>query len=78
MSRPPQEDITVAKPKALNFTEDPDANAFLAENPLAVLIGMLLDQQVLMELAFRSPYVFQQRLDIGLDIAVRHGRLEVA
>jgi len=49
-------------PETLNFTEDPDANRLLAEDPLALLIGMLLDQQIQMEIAFRSPYLLQQRL----------------
>ncbi|MBA0124478.1 Fe-S cluster assembly protein HesB [Haloechinothrix sp. YIM 98757] len=39
----------------LCLTQDPDADALLAENPLAVLVGMLLDQQVAMEVAFAGP-----------------------
>jgi len=39
----------------LNLVGDPDADALLAENPLALLIGMLLDQQVPMETAFAGP-----------------------
>ncbi|HWW43476.1 MAG TPA: HhH-GPD-type base excision DNA repair protein [Acidimicrobiia bacterium] len=49
-------------------TGDPDADRLLAENPLALLIGMLLDQQVPMEWAFKGPYTLQQRLG-GLDAA---------
>jgi len=44
------------------ITNDDDANAFLVENPLALVIGMLLDQQVAMEWAFRAPYTLSQRL----------------
>src|SRR5690625_2833282 len=44
------------------ITGDPDADAFLVTDPLGLLIGMLLDQQVPMEWAFRSPYVLRQRL----------------
>ena len=47
-------------------TGDPDADRLLAENPLALLIGMLLDQQVPMEWAFRGPFTLRQRLE-GLD-----------
>jgi uncharacterized HhH-GPD family protein len=43
-------------------TGDPDANQLLAENPLALLIGMLLDQQVPMEWAFTGPKTLRDRL----------------
>jgi uncharacterized HhH-GPD family protein len=43
-------------------TGDPDANAFLVDDPLALLIGMLLDQQVPMEWAFKGPYTLRERL----------------
>jgi uncharacterized HhH-GPD family protein len=54
-------------PDALHFTPDPDANRLLATDPLALLLGMLLDQQVTMEAAFQAPYVLQQRLGGTLD-----------
>jgi uncharacterized HhH-GPD family protein len=41
---------------------DPKANELLARDPLALLLGMTLDQQVTMEKAFSSPYVLAQRL----------------
>jgi uncharacterized HhH-GPD family protein len=44
------------------ITNDDDANAFLVENPLALLLGMLLDQQVPMEWAFRAPHTLAERL----------------
>lgn len=44
------------------ITNDDDANAFLVENPLALLLGMLFDQQVPMEWAFRSPHTLSERL----------------
>lgn len=44
------------------ITNDQDANEFLIEDPFALLIGMLLDQQVPMEWAFRAPYTLSQRL----------------
>ena len=49
-------------------TGDPDADRFLVEHPLALLIGMLLDQQVPMEWAFKGPHTLAQRLG-GLDAA---------
>lgn len=49
------------------FTEDPAANELLTENPTALMIGMLLDQQFPMERAFASPYVLQERLGTPLD-----------
>ncbi|GGL14132.1 HhH-GPD-type base excision DNA repair protein [Mangrovihabitans endophyticus] len=39
-----------------------EANDLLDRDPLALLIGMVLDQQVSMEKAFSSPYVLAQRL----------------
>lgn len=48
---------------------DPEANRLLERSPLALLLGMVLDQQVPMEKAFSSPYVLQQRLGHELDAA---------
>ena len=47
-------------------TGDPAADALLVANPFALLLGMLLDQQVPMEWAFRGPYTLNGRLG-GLD-----------
>jgi uncharacterized HhH-GPD family protein len=47
-------------------TGDADADRLLAENPLALLLGMLLDQQVPMEWAFKGPATLSTRLG-GLD-----------
>lgn len=49
------------------ITGDPDADGLLARDPLALLIGMLLDQQVPMEWAFASPARLAQRLGGRLD-----------
>lgn len=46
----------------LRLTDDAAADALLSENPLALLIGMLLDQQVAMEVAFSGPLKIAQRL----------------
>jgi uncharacterized HhH-GPD family protein len=52
----------------LPVTGDPDADRLLVEDPLALLIGMLLDQQVPMEWAFRGPSTLRTRLG-SLDAA---------
>jgi uncharacterized HhH-GPD family protein len=51
----------------LQLTQDPAADALLGEDPLAILLGMLLDQQIPMEKAFRGPYDLKQRLGGTLD-----------
>jgi uncharacterized HhH-GPD family protein len=54
-------------PKAtLPVTGDTAVDTFLVDDPLALLIGMLLDQQVPMEWAFRGPFTLRDRLG-GLD-----------
>ena len=54
---------------ALHITGDPEADSFLSEDPLALIIGMLLDQQVTMEKAFSSPAELARRLGGPLDAA---------
>lgn len=44
-------------------TGDPAADAFVVDEPLALLIGTLLDQQISIELAFRGPLRLAERLD---------------
>jgi uncharacterized HhH-GPD family protein len=51
----------------LAITGDADADRLLVEEPLALLIGMLLDQQVPMEWAFRGPATLKARLGGRLD-----------
>ncbi len=43
-------------------TGNPDADRLLVEDPLALLLGMLLDQQVPMEWAFTGPFTLRERL----------------
>jgi uncharacterized HhH-GPD family protein len=47
---------------ALTLPIDPKANELLQRNSLALVIGMVLDQQVPLEKAFSSPYDLVQRL----------------
>ncbi len=46
----------------LHLAQDPDADRLLGRSPLAALIGMLLDQQIPMEWAFKGPATIAQRL----------------
>ena len=46
----------------LHITGDADADRLLTEDPLALLIGMLLDQQVAMETAFTGPLKIKERV----------------
>jgi uncharacterized HhH-GPD family protein len=50
----------------LQLVQDPAADALLASNPFALLVGMLLDQQVPMETAFAGPKKIADRMG-GLD-----------
>ncbi|GAA3153269.1 HhH-GPD-type base excision DNA repair protein [Streptomyces echinatus] len=46
----------------LHLAQDPPADALLGRSPLAALTGMLLDQQVPMEWAFKGPRTIADRL----------------
>ena len=65
-------------PSALFFTPDADANRLLASEPLAVMIGMLLDQQVPMEWAFNAPALLKERLGGGPLDATAIARMDPA
>ena len=47
---------------ALHFTGDPEADAFLGREPLALLIGFALDQQVTVQKAFSAPLELSRRI----------------
>lgn len=53
---------------SLHITGDPDADAILSDDPLALMIGMLLDQQIPMETAFAGPAKIRDRMG-SLDAA---------
>ena len=55
------------RPEQLPFTESEEANRLLAEDGLAVLLGMLLDQQFPMERAFYGPQLLRERMGEELD-----------
>ena len=46
----------------LCLAQDPDADALLTNDPTALLMGMLLDQQFPLEWAFRAPWRLAQRM----------------
>ena len=49
-------------PEALHFTGNDEADRFLAREPLALLIGFALDQQVTVQKAFAGPLELSRRL----------------
>ncbi len=53
----------------LHFTESDEANELLAREPLALLIGFVLDQQVTVQKAFSGPLAIAERLG-SLDASV--------
>ena len=59
-------------PAALHFTGDADADALIAKDPLALLIGFALDQQITVQTAFAGPLKLKQRLG-SLDAATIAG-----
>jgi len=54
---------TAAKPKRLHFTGNDAADALLAREPFALLVGFALDQQVPVPTAFSGPLKIKQRVD---------------
>lgn len=60
--------MATTRPSALHFTGNDDADALLAEEPLALLIGFELDQQVPVQKAFSGPLELQRRIG-SLDAA---------
>jgi len=64
-------------PDALHITGDEHADRVLTDDPFALLVGMLLDQQIPLEKAFTSPWVLEQRLGHGLDEAASHAAEQI-
>jgi uncharacterized HhH-GPD family protein len=59
-------------PKRLYFTESDEANALNASDPMALLVGFTLDQQVSVQKAFAGPLVLRERLG-AIDAATLAG-----
>src|SRR5437764_6021641 len=49
-------------PERLYFTDSDEANRLIAQDPMALLIGFALDQQVTVQKAFRGPLDLRERL----------------
>jgi uncharacterized HhH-GPD family protein len=54
--------MAVTRPTHLHFTGDDEADRLLAEEPLALLVGFVLDQQVTVQKAFSGPFELRRRL----------------
>jgi uncharacterized HhH-GPD family protein len=55
-------------PDRLHFTNSDEANALIASDPMALLVGFALDQQVTVQKAFAGPLAIKERLG-SLDAA---------
>ena len=55
-------------PDQLHFTESDEANELIATDPMALLVGFVLDQQVTVQKAFSGPLALKERLG-SLDAA---------
>ncbi len=51
----------------LHLSGDPEADRLISDNPLALVIAMVLDQQIPLEWAFSGPRRLQERLGAQLD-----------
>ena len=68
-------------PERLHFTDDDEADRLLAQDPLALLIGFVLDQQVPLQKAFSGPLELRRRtgtLDAAEIAGMDPDRLEEA
>jgi uncharacterized HhH-GPD family protein len=68
-------------PEALHFTGNDEADRLLATDPMALLIGFALDQQVPVPTAFAGPLKIKQRLgtlDAGVLAGMEPERLDAA
>ena len=68
-----------APPDRLHYTDSDEANELIAREPLALLIGFALDQQVSVPTAFTGPLKIKERLgtlDAGEIASTDPGRLE--
>jgi uncharacterized HhH-GPD family protein len=69
-AEPPRVGPTNLRPvPKLHLAQDPAADKLLGSDPLALLIGMVLDQQIPLEWAFKGPHVLTERLGTELDAA---------
>ncbi|MHB1911028.1 MAG: HhH-GPD-type base excision DNA repair protein [Acidimicrobiales bacterium] len=53
----------------LHIAQHEEADRLVSEDPLALLVAMVLDQQIPLEKAFRGPLDLKERLGVDLDAA---------
>jgi uncharacterized HhH-GPD family protein len=73
--------VAVSAPDRLHYTDSDEANTLIAREPLALLIGFVLDQQVSVQTAFIGPLKIKQRLgtlEAGVLASIDPDRLEAA
>jgi uncharacterized HhH-GPD family protein len=73
--------MPVTSPTRLHFTDSDEANELIAREPIALLIGFALDQQVTVQTAFAGPLKLKQRLgtlDPGEIASMDRDQLEAA
>jgi uncharacterized HhH-GPD family protein len=73
--------MAVTRPTQLHFTGDDEADRLLVEEPLALLVGFVLDQQVTVQKAFSGPLEIRKRvgtLDASAIAGMDPGELEEA
>jgi uncharacterized HhH-GPD family protein len=66
--------MATTRPDRLHFTGNDEADELLAREPLALLVGFVLDQQVSVQKAFSSPLELKRRLGGRLDAGDIAGR----
>jgi uncharacterized HhH-GPD family protein len=59
--------VSTTRPDRLHFTGEAAADELIARNPLALLIGFELDQQVPLQWAFSAPLELERRLGAPLE-----------
>jgi uncharacterized HhH-GPD family protein len=64
--------VATTAPERLFYTDDDEANVLIARDPLALLVGFVLDQQVPVQKAFSGPRELERRLG-SLDAAAIAG-----
>ena len=65
----PWASTVTSMPARLHLAQDEAADRLLARDPLALLVGMVLDQQIPLEWAFTGPLTLTKRLGRDLDAA---------
>jgi uncharacterized HhH-GPD family protein len=73
--------MAVSAPDRLHYTDSDEANELIARDPLALLIGFALDQQVSVQTAFLGPWKLKERLgtlDAGEIASTDPDKLEAA